>query len=323
MLAALRDQGGNMDIEERQRSAAAGKLLDAQEALAALIDRHCPAIGNVVTLIDGVTLFRRIAPTSPVSAFYPPGLGYIAQGRKRVTLSDQTFDCDAHHYLLTAFDLPTVAQVMEATADTPYLSIMLTLAPRDIAQLLIDVEVPHPAASSARPGMAVSDISLALVSALCRLVALLDEPENIPALAPLIKQEILYRLLIGEQAQRVRQMGSAGSHGHQIGKVIDWLKHNYMKPLRIEELAARIPMATSTFNHHFRAITAMSPLQYQKQLRLHEARRLMLTERIDAATAAFRVGYESPSQFSREYGRLFGAPPLRDISRWKDELALV
>lgn len=304
-------------------SEAATKLIAAQEELSMLIARHAPVVGNFSTLIEGVTLFRRIAPTAPVSAFYPPSMGFIAQGLKRVTLGNQTYDCNAQRYLLTAVDLPTVAQIIEASVDVPYLSIMLTLEPRDIAQLLIDIEVPHIAESSTRPGMAVSDISLALVNALCRLVALLEEPENIPVLAPLIKREILYRLLVGEQAQRLRQIGSAGSHGHQIGKAISWLKNNFIQPLKIEELAARVPMAPSTFNHHFRAITAMSPLQYQKQLRLHEARRLMLTDRLNVATAAFRVGYESPSQFSREYGRLFGAPPLRDISRWKEEVSLI
>lgn len=311
-----------MKKENIARPDAAEELLAAQSALSMLIARHVPAVGNLSTAIDGVTLFRRIELAAPVSGFYPPSMGYIAQGLKRVSLGGQTYDCDARRYLLTAVDLPTVAQIIEASADIPYLSIMLTLDPREIAQILVDIGVPQPAKSPARAGLAVSDISLAMVNALVRLVGLLDEPENIPALAPLIKREITYRLLVGEQGQRLRQMGSAGSHGHQIGKAIRWLKNNYIQPLRIEELAARVPMAPSTFHHHFRAITAMSPLQYQKQLRLHEARRLMLADRIDAATAAFRVGYESPSQFSREYGRLFGAPPLRDISRWKNDAIL-
>ncbi len=296
------------------------KLSVARAELSTLIARQAPIVGNFSTLIEGVTLYRRVAPTAPVSGFYAPSMGFIAQGLKRVTLGEQTYDCDAQCYLLTAVDLPTVAQIIEASADTPYLSILLTLSPHDISQLLIDIELPDSVNSSTHPGMAVSEISLALLNALCRLVALLDEPENIPALAPLIKREILYRLLIGEQAQRLRQMCSAGSYGHQIGKVISWLKSHYTEALKVEKLAAQVPMAPSTFNHHFRLITSMSPLQYQKQLRLHEARRLMLTDRIDVATAAFRVGYESPSQFSREYKRLFGIPPLRDISRWKHEI---
>jgi AraC-like DNA-binding protein len=307
----------------KKESEPATKLAAARADLSMLIARRAPVVGNFPTMIEGLTLFRRIAPTAPVSGMYPPSMGVIAQGLKRVTLGDQTYTCDSQRYLVTAVDLPTIAQIIEASADTPYLAILLTLEPRDIAQLLVDVELPHTVKSPVGPGMAVSDISLPLVAALCRLVALLDEPENIPALAPLMKREILYRLLIGEQGQRLRQMGYVGSRGHQIGKAISWLKDNYVQPLRVEQLAAQVPMAPSTFHHHFRAMTAMSPLQYQKQLRLHEARRLMLTERVDAATAAHRVGYESPSQFSREYGRLFGAPPHRDVSRWKEDARLI
>ena len=162
--------------------------------------------------------------------------------------------------------------------------------------------------------MAVSEVSLPLLNAFQRLIDLLDQPEDIPILAPLIQREILYRLLMGEQGPRLRQMGAAGSQSHQIARAIDWLKANFSQPLRVDDLAAHARMSTSAFHHHFRALTAMSPLQFQKWLRLHEARRLMLTEHLDAATAAFQVGYESPSQFSREYNRLFGAPPLRDIT---------
>ena len=312
-----------MNKQGSSEAKAAGKLMAAKSELSRLIARHAPVVGNFATPIDGIMLFRRAAPTAPVSRFYPPSMGFIAQGLKRVSLGAQTYACNAQRYLLTSVDLPTVAQIIEASPDLPYLSIMLTLEPRDIAQVSVDIEASRAGVNLKQSAMAVSDISLTMVDALCRLVALLDEPGNIDALAPLIKREILYRLLIGEQGQRLRQMGSAGSHGHQIGKAINWLKKNYRKPLKIEALAARIPMAPSTFHQHFRAITAMSPLQYQKQLRLHEARRLMLTDRIDAATAAFQVGYESPSQFSREYGRLFGAPPLRDTSRWKDDIALI
>jgi len=155
---------------------------------------------------------------------------------------------------------------------------------------------------------------LPLLTAFQRLIDLLAEPKDIPILAPIIQREIVYRLLVGDQGARLRQMASAGSQSQQIARAIDWLKSNFTQSLRIEDLATQVNMSTSTFHHHFRALTAMSPLQYQKWLRLNEARRLMLIERLDAATAAFQVGYESPSQFSREYSRLYGAPPLRNIT---------
>jgi transcriptional regulator GlxA family with amidase domain len=167
--------------------------------------------------------------------------------------------------------------------------------------------------------MATGEITLPLLTAFQRLLALLDEPKDIPILAPIIQREILYRLLVSDQGARLRQIASAGSQGNQIAQAIDWLKGNYSKPLHIDDLAARVYMSPSTFHHHFRELTARSPLQYQKWLRLNEARRLMLTERLDATGAAIQVGYESPTQFSREYSRLFGAPPLRDINKLRQQ----
>jgi AraC-like DNA-binding protein len=162
--------------------------------------------------------------------------------------------------------------------------------------------------------MATGEVTLPLLTAFQQLIDLLAEQQDIAILAPIIQREIIYRLLVGDQGERLRQIASAGSQSHQIARAIDWLKGNFTRPLRIEDLAAHVRMSTSTFHHHFRSMTALSPLQFQKQLRLREARRLMLAEQLDAATAAFQVGYESPSQFSREYNRLFGAPPLRDIA---------
>jgi transcriptional regulator GlxA family with amidase domain len=180
---------------------------------------------------------------------------------------------------------------------------------------MVDSKLPPPRPQQSRRGMATGEVTLPLLSAFQRLLDLLDEPQDIPMLAPMIRKEIFYRLLVGDQGMRLRQMASVGSQSHQIARAIDWLKGNFSQPMRIDELATQVNMSTSTFHHHFRALTAMSPLQYQKWLRLNEARRLMLTELLDAATAAFQVGYESPSQFSREYNRLFGAPPLRDITK--------
>jgi AraC-like DNA-binding protein len=238
----------------------------------------------------------------------------VAQGAKRVQLGDDTYVYDAHHYLITSVHLPTVVQVTEASPEKPYLGLRLTFDLKEIAQLMADSNLPPPRTQQSSRGMATGEVTPALVSAMHRLVDLLDNERDIPILAPVIQKEILYRLLTGDQGERLRQIAAAGSQSRQIARAIEWLKGNFAQPLRIDDLAARASMSSSTFHHHFRSMTALSPLQYQKQLRLQEARRLMLAERMDAANAAFQVGYESPSQFSREYSRLFGAPPLRDVT---------
>jgi len=261
-----------------------------------------------------VSLARRDAPTKPTSSLYEPSLCVIAQGVKRVLLGDDTYVFDAHYFLLTSVDLPTVVQILHASQEQPYLSLLLHLDPREMAQLMVDNHLPPPRAQPASRGMATGAVTVPLLSACHRLLDLLAAPQDIPILAPLIQREILYRLLVGEQGARLRQIASVGSPSQQIAQAIAWLKRHYPHPLRIEALAAHVHMSPSTFHQHFRALTAMSPLQYQKWLRLHEARRLMLMERLDAATAAFQVGYASPSQFSREYRRVFGAPPFRDIT---------
>ena len=286
-------------------------------ALAALgksIARWTGASGLLETAMSALSLARRDAPTQPTSYMYEPSLCVIAQGVKRVLLGDDTYVLDVHHFLITAVDLPTVVQILHASREQPYLGLILKLDQREMAQLMVDSHLPPPRAQQSSRGMATSEVTLPLLSACQRLLDLLAAPQDIPILAPLIQREILYRLLVGEQGARLRQIGSAGSPSQQIAQAIAWLKRHYTLPLRIEDLAAQAHMSPSTFHHHFRALTAMSPLQYQKWLRLHEARRLMLTERLDAATTAFEVGYESPSQFSREYRRVFGAPPLRDIT---------
>jgi transcriptional regulator GlxA family with amidase domain len=190
---------------------------------------------------------------------------------------------------------------------------LLKLDRRAISHLMADSNLASPRAQQAGRGMAISDVTLSLLNAFQRLVDLLDNPTDIPILGALIQREILYRLLVSDQGTRLRQFGSVGSQSHQIARAIDWLKTHFAQLLRIDDLAAQIGMSRSTFHHHFLALTAMSPLQFQKWLRLNEPRRLMLTEWLEAASVAFKVGYESPSQFSREYGRLFGAPPLLDM----------
>jgi AraC-like DNA-binding protein len=286
----------------------------ALEALAENIARWTEKGDHIETAIPGLALYRREEPTQPTSGMYEPSICWAAQGAKRVMLGDDTYVYDPHHFLITSVDLPTVWQIIEASRKKPCLGLMLKLDQREISQLMVDSHLPPPRAQKSSRGMATGEVTLPLLTAFQRLIDLLAEPKDIPILAPIIQREISYRLLVGDQGARLRQMASVGSQSHQITRAIGWLKGNFTRQLRIDDLATQVNMSTSTFHHHFRALTAMSPLQYQKWLRLNEARRLMLTERLDATTAAFQVGYESPSQFSREYSRLFGAPPLRDIT---------
>ena len=273
------------------------------------------------TAVPGLSLFRWIEPTEPITGMYEPSVCLVAQGAKRVRLGEDTFVYDAHHYLITSVHLPTVVQIIEASREKPYLGLRLMLDQREIAQLMVDSNLPPPRVQQSSRGMATGEVTLPLLTAIQRLIDLLAEQQDIPILAPIIQREIIYRLLVGDQGERLRQIASAGSQSHQIARAIDWLKGNFSQPLSIDNLAAHVRMSSSTFHHHFRSMTALSPLQFQKQLRLQEARRLMLAERMDAATAAFQVGYESPSQFSREYNRLFGAPPLRDITNLRQMAA--
>ena len=290
-------------------------LETARETLATGIARWTDGVERFETAIAGLSLHWHAEPGPPVNILYEPRICVIAQGAKRLLLGDDTFIYDEHHYLVTSVDLPTFAQIIKASRRKPYLGLVLKLDQREMSQLMVDSNLPPPRPQKSRRGMATGEVTLPLLSAFQRLLDLLDEPQDIPMLAPMIRKEIFYRLLVGDQGMRLRQMASVGSQSHQIARAIDWLKSNFSQPLRIDDLATQVNMSTSTFHHHFRALTAMSPLQYQKWLRLNEARRLMLTELLDAATAAFQVGYESPSQFSREYNRLFGAPPLRDITK--------
>lgn len=290
----------------------------ALERLTNSIARSTETGDELVTAISGLSLHRRDAPTSPASYLYEPSICMVAQGAKRAILGDNGYVYDAHHFLLTSVALPTIWQVITASRERPYLGLVLKLDRCEMSQLMADSNLPPPSTQQSRPGMATGLVTIPLLTAFQRLIDLLAEPKDIPMLAPIIKREITYRLLVGDQGERLRQMAAEGSQGQQIARAIDWLKSHFAQTLRIDDLAAQHHMSPSTFYHHFRALTAMSPLQYQKWLRLNEARRLMLTERSDAATAAHQVGYESPSQFSREYRRLFGAPPLRDIASLRE-----
>lgn len=291
-----------------------GAASPGDSGLAQRIARWTAGLEQLETSIPGLSLHRWEAPTEQASYMLAPSICLIGQGRKRLVLGEEDYLYDTNNFLITSMDLPVVTQVIEASPEQPYLGLTMALDLQVIAELLMNHDGhPQVPAAGDRVCVAVSAVSPSLLNAFERLLDLLEQPQDIAALAPLIKQEIFYRLLVGEQGPRLRQIVTAGNHGQRISRVIDWLKKNLEKPFRVEDLAARAGLSSSAFHHHFRAMTAMSPLQFQKRMRLHEARRLMLTEHLDVSSAAFKVGYESPSQFSREYSRQFGNSPLRDI----------
>ncbi|EGV1831355.1 TPA: AraC family transcriptional regulator N-terminal domain-containing protein [Vibrio parahaemolyticus] len=292
----------------------------ATQKLAKLIDRWTGNVNQYDTPISGLRFSRWTTPTPPTSYTHNPSICLIAQGRKRVLLGEESFIYDANHFLISSVDLPIIANIIEASEEQPYLGLIVELDLTEISQLIIDSELAFTQSKEAQKGIAVGELSESLLDAFVRLAELLDEGQNIKILAPIIKREIFYRLLMSEQGTRLHQIVTAGSHSHQIAKAIDWLKNNFVKPLSVGDLASYTGMSKSSFYTHFRSMTSMTPLQFQKKLRLSEARRLMLTENLDAMAATFKVGYESPSQFSREYSRLFGAPPSKDIKSLRENL---
>ncbi|EGR1217276.1 AraC family transcriptional regulator [Vibrio parahaemolyticus] len=295
-------------------------MQDAYRAFAKLIDRWTGDANQYDTPISGLRFSRWTTPTPPTSYTHNPSICLIAQGRKRVLLGEESFIYDANHFLISSVDLPIIANIIEASEEQPYLGLIMELDLTEISQLIVDSELAFTQSKEAQKGIAVGELSESLLDAFVRLAELLDEGQNIKILAPIIKREIFYRLLMSEQGTRLHQIVTAGSHSHQIAKAIDWLKNNFVKPLSVGDLASYTGMSKSSFYTHFRSMTSMTPLQFQKKLRLSEARRLMLTENLDAMAATFKVGYESPSQFSREYSRLFGAPPSKDIKSLRENL---
>lgn len=296
--------------------------LRACRTLAGLIARHTCERGDGAhsTAIPQVELLRESATSTATCSVYSPSLGIVVQGKKEVLLSEETYECGAAQYLVVSVDLPVNGFVVEAAPETPYLAFKLDLEPSLLYDIVLHTQNtrPHtPMDKNASPARAmfVRDADLKLLDCAIRLTRLLDTPEDIPFLAPLIIREIYYRLLVGEQGATVRQIATPGSNMQRISQVIRVIKTDFAQPMRVDELAARAHMSISSFHRHFKEVTSMSPLQYQKQLRLLEARRLMLAEHANADSAAYRVGYESPSQFSREYSRMFGAPPITDIAR--------
>ena len=286
---------------------------ELRSALARKIALFIGSAEKRVTDVPGLLLTRRTAPTAPALATYEPSLAVVAQGRKRATLGGTTFIFDPSRYLLTSLDLPVICNVIEASEAVPYLCFVLKLEMPVVRELLSREEIQAPAAASDSPAMATGETTPELLDACCRLMDLLNAPQDIPFLSGLIQREIIYRILRGPGGARLRAIATLGDQSQRTAKAIAWVRANYAKPLRVEDLAEIAGMGVSTLHHHFRALTAMSPVQYQKQLRLQAARGRMLVDGLDAASAAFEVGYESASQFNREYSRFFGQPPMRDV----------
>lgn len=285
-------------------------------ALNTLLTRHCHR-AITPTAVPGLILSSSRVTTLPAAVMYHPLLCVVAQGRKRVFLNQEAFDYHPATYLISSLHLPVTGQVLEA----PCTGLTLALNQDLLSALLLEMpSLPQDRAAPVK-AMRVNALETELLDSLLRLLRLLDRPQDIPVLAPLIEREIHYRLLRGPQGENLRQLARPSSQFSQVGRVIHVIRHRYNEPLRIEELARIAGMSAPSLHRHFRAVTAMSPLQFQKRIRLQEARRLLLSREVEAARVSFDVGYESPSQFSREYRRLFGSPPVQDAAAARRALA--
>lgn len=287
--------------------------------LAKIIEDHAKLDGTHTTAIPSLSFSRFSNVTGPHYGVHKPSLCIVVQGIKEVFLSQELFRYGPADYLVASFNLPITGQVTEASSEVPYLALKLEFTPSEIVEVLREFQMASDEMDNAKRGMYVSKIEQSLLDAVTRLAYLLNTPKDIPILAPLIRKEIIYRVLQGEHGGMLKQIAIEGSSTHQISDVIEQIMNNYTKSFRIEELADIANMSVSSLHRHFKEVTAMSPIQFQKQLRLQEARSLLISESADAADVAFRVGYESPSQFSREYSRMFGFPPKEDIKRLKED----
>jgi AraC-like DNA-binding protein len=287
---------------------------DAQQSeLVAAVRKYSKSDGVTDTAIAALHCFKMSLPSGQFPIIYRPSLCLIVQGAKSVMLDREIFHYGVGEFLVVSVDLPTTGQITLASEDRPYLCLQLDIDASQLGDLIAQTGLTSSARSSR--GLFIGRADEILTDCLLRLIRLLETPRDIAALAPMIVRESYYRLLQSEHGGKIAQLAIAGSIMQQIAKVIEFLKIDYRDKIRVEELAAMAHMSPSSFHHHFKQITALSPLQYQKRLRLQEARRLMMAELSDAASAAYRVGYDSPSQFSREYCRLFGAPPITDITQ--------
>jgi len=268
---------------------------------------------EVSTAVPGLTLYQNTVPTAPNPCSYEPSLLLIPQGKKRVDLGKQSYVFGESTFLLTSIELPIVSRVCAASVEKPYLAFFLKLDMGMVRDVLHSEEVRIPAPPVGTRGMVLGEATVELLAPCSRMVQILHTPQDVPFFGKLLQREIIYRLLQGAQGDRLRSVATMADQSYRTAKAVAWLRDNFKKTLNVDELASMTGMSRSTLHHHFRGLTAMSPLQFQKRLRLHTARQKMLTEQLDAASAAFEVGYESPSQFNREYKRFFGQPPMRDI----------
>lgn len=293
-----------------------------QKELAELVDRHTPIDGPHSTLISSLSFSRCSIPyhsteTEPPYKLNNPSLCIVLQGLKDIVIGKERFRYGPPHYLVASMDLPIIAEVLEATPEVPNLTCKIEFTPGHILELVGDDLLKGNSKGTSRRGMNVGKLDIPLLDAVVRLVRLLDTPEDILGLAPLFAKEILYKVLHGEHGDSLRQIVTEGSPSVHIKNAIEHILNHYQNSFRIEDLAQLAKMSVPSFHRHFKEITGMSPIQFQKQLRLQEARRLLLSGSENAADAAYQVGYESPTQFSREYSRMFGAPPKEDIKRFK------
>jgi AraC-like DNA-binding protein len=307
-----------VDLRASQQGTREARRAQANRGeLVARIARAVRQDGRVFPL-KGLSLHRESSTQELVHSVSVPAFAVIAQGSKQVLLGDDRYQYDPMHYLLVTSELPIITCVLEASPEQPYLSLALRLDPTLVGSVMVEAGHVSAQRQASVRAVDVSPLDTGLLDAVVRLVRLLETPAEASFLLPLITREIVYRLLMGEQGERLRQIAVQAGHGHRIARAIEWLRNEFDQPLHVEDMAQELGMSTSSFYHHFKAVTAMSPLQYQKQIRLQEARRLMLGEGLDAASAGYRVGYNDPSHFSREYKRLFGQPPLRDVERLRE-----
>ena len=308
-MATMDDQQATRDVQWMQT---------AREELVERIGRNIRADGTVQPL-PGLHLARASVPLMPVHGVTVPSVCVIAQGSKEVLLGDGRYRYSPSEYLLATIELPSVSRILEASRERPYLSLRLELAPALVSAVMIEAgHAASPSHVDAR-AIAVRPLDVHLLDAAVRLVRLLATPDDARVLLPLIAREIIYRLLQGDQGDRLRHLAILGGYTPHIARAVERLRRDFARPLRSKEMARDLGMSVSGFHHHFKAVTAISPLQFQKRLRLQEARRLMLGEDLDAASAAYRVGYQDASHFNREYKNLFGVPPMRDVQRLREE----
>src|SRR5882724_7027123 len=306
-------------MSHREAKRKAQRMQSNKEELVERVTRALPENG-ALEIFPGFFLARSSRPTEMMHSVFKPAFCVIAQGSKQVLLGEEVFRYDSGHYLISTVDLPIVSQVVEASSERPYLSFRLNLDASLVASVMMESGTEIRKGDAPVKAMDVSSIDANMLDAVVRLARLPDAPEEMQVLAPLIIREIVYRLSRGEQGARLGHLLTSAGDTRRISRAVEQLRENFDRPLRIDDIARDLRMSVSGFHHHFKSVTAMSPLQFQKQIRLQEARRLMLGEELDAASAGFRVGYEDPSYFSRDYKKQFGAPPQRDVARLRNNL---